>query len=216
MAEDDFDKAFEGHDDEDEDETEEAAEDAEFESEDDDEEEDGDVDPNDEDFSEEWSEVPLPKKEEPDVAQRKIARIVGPAIVVLVIAGVAAGIYFSGVINMVTEMLKSEETEEVAEGEGEEAGEEEKNPFADKEEEPEEELPAEPEEVEAYEETVKVMVRIKKPAELWVNGVKQGRKRTKKAQLVLTPGEHTFRALAKRGGLEMVLDIPPSNSDRRD
>ena len=116
MAEDDFDKAFEGHDDEDEDETEEAAEDAEFESEDDDEEEDGDVDPNDEDFSEEWSEVPLPKKEEPDVAQRKIMRIVGPAIVVLVIAGVAAGIYFSGVINMVTEMLKSEETEEAAAG----------------------------------------------------------------------------------------------------
>ena len=38
MAEDDFDKAFEGHDD-DEDETEEAAEDAEFESDDDDEEE---------------------------------------------------------------------------------------------------------------------------------------------------------------------------------
>ena len=115
MAEDDFDKAFEGHDDE-EDETEEAAEDAEFESEDDDEEEGGDVDPNDEDFSEEWSEVPLPKKEEPDVAQRKIMRILGPAIVVLVIAGVAAGIYFSGVINMVTEMLNSEETEEVAEG----------------------------------------------------------------------------------------------------
>ena len=77
MAEDDFDKAFEGHDD-DEDETEEAAEDAEFES-DDDEEEGGEVDPNDEDFSEEWSEVPLPKKEEPDVARRKIMRIVGPA-----------------------------------------------------------------------------------------------------------------------------------------
>ena len=135
MAEDDFDKAFEGHDDEDEDETEEAAEDAEFESDDDDEEERGDVDPNDEDFSEEWSEVPLPKKEEPDVAQRKIMRILGPAIVVIVIAGVAAGIYFSGVIDMVTEMLNSEETEEVAEGDGEDAGEEEKNPFADKEEE---------------------------------------------------------------------------------
>ena len=49
MAEDDFDKAFEGHDD-DEDETEEAAEDAEFESDDDGEEEGGEVDPNDEDF----------------------------------------------------------------------------------------------------------------------------------------------------------------------
>ena len=179
MAEDDFDKAFEGHDD-DEDETEEAAEDAEFESDDDGEEEGGEVDPNDEDFSEEWSEVPLPKKEEPDVAQRKIMRIVGPALVVVAIAGIAAGIYFSGVINMVTDMLNGDETEEVAEGEGEDTGEEEKNPFADKEEEPEEEVPAEPEEVDAYEETVKVMVRIKKPAELWVNGVKQGRKRTKK------------------------------------
>ena len=76
-------------------------------------------------------------------------------------------------------------------------------------EEEEEDVPAEPEEVEAYEETVKVMVKIKKPAELWVNGVKQGRKKTKKAQLMVTPGEHTFRAVAKRGGLEMVLDIPP-------
>ena len=162
MAEDDFDKAFEGHDD-DEDETEEAAEDAEFESDDDDEEEGGDVDPNDEDFSEEWSEVPLPKKEEPDVAQRKIMRILGPAIVVLVIGGVAAGIYFSGVINMVTEMLNGDETEEVAEGEGEDAGEERilcgEGRRARRE-------AREPEEVEAYEETIKVMVRIRKPAEL--------------------------------------------------
>ena len=39
------------------------------------------------------------------------------------------------------------------------------------------------------------MVKIKKPAELWVNGVKQGRKKTKKVQLVVTPGEHTFEPL---------------------
>lgn len=208
MSEDDFDKAFEGQDDEDEEDTEEAAEDAEFESEDEDE-EGGAVDPNDEDFSEEWSEVPLPKKEEPGQASRKVMRIVGPALVVIAIIGAAAGIYFSGVIGMVTEMLSGDETEEVAEGEVAEEGEEEKNPFAEKEEEPEEEAPAEPEEVEAYEETVKVSVKLKKPAELWVNGVKQGRKATKKAQLVVTPGEHTFRALTKRGGLEMTLDIPP-------
>ena len=207
MAEDDFDKAFEGHDDE-EDETEEA-EDAEFESEDEDE-DGGEVDPNDEDFSEEWSEVPLPKKEEPGEGTRKVMRFVGPVLVVLAIIGIGAGIYFSGVIGMVTEMLNSKDTEEVVEGEDSEATEDEKNPFADKDdEEPEEEVPAEPEEVEAYDETVKVMVRIKKPAELWVNGVKQGRRKTKKAQLVLTPGEHTFRAIAKRGGLEMILDIPP-------
>jgi hypothetical protein len=209
MAEDDFDKAFEGHDDEDEEDTEEAAEDAEFESEDEDE-EGGGRDPNDEDFSEEWSEVPLPKKEEPGEGTRKVMRFVGPVLVVVAILGAAAGIYFSGVIGMVTEMLNSEDTEEVAEGENAEETEEEKNPFADKEaEEEEEDVPAEPEEVEAYEETVKVMVKIRKPAELWVNGVKQGRKKTKKAQLVVTPGEHTFRAVAKRGGLEMVLDIPP-------
>ena len=102
-------------------------------------------------------------------------------LVVLAIIGIGVGIYFSGVIGMVTEMLNSEETEEVAEGEDAETAEDEKNPFADKDaEEPEEEVPTEPEEVEAYDETVKVMVRIKKPAELWINGVKQGRRRPKK------------------------------------
>lgn len=206
MAEDEFDKAFEGHDDDDD--AEEAAEDAEFESEEDEDDEDGEVDPNDEDFSEEWSEVPLPKKEEPGEGTRKIMRFVGPVIVVLVIVGAAAGIYFSGVIGMAMEFFEDDGTEEVAKEETDEPKDEEKNPFSEKEE-AKEELPAEPEEVDAYEETVKVMVRMRKPAELWLNGVKQGRKRAKKAQLVLTPGEHTFRVVGKRGGLEMVLDIPP-------
>ena len=51
-----------------------------------------------------------------------------------------AQIYFSGLIGMVTEMLNSEDTEEVADGEKAEETEEEKNPFADKKTEEEEEM----------------------------------------------------------------------------
>ena len=55
---------------------EEAAEDAEFESEDEDE-EGGEADPNDEDFSEEWSEVPLQRKKSPEKVRKLVLHRAG-------------------------------------------------------------------------------------------------------------------------------------------